>query len=165
MIKKLLPLLMLVFGVGAGIAIGVTTRPPPDPEHVETGDGDQKETSIEAGQHSEDDASATKEYVKLSNQFVIPIVQNDQVSALVVVGLSVEVVTGNKEIIYAREPRLRDSFLQVMFDHANIGGFDGTFTNANNLDVLRVALREVARRDLGDIITDVLIVDVVRQDI
>ena len=66
--------------------------------------------------------------------------------------------------IYSKEPKLRDSFLQVLFDHANIGGFDGAFTNANNLAVLRGALREVAQKDMGDQVTDVLIVEIARQD-
>ena len=51
-----------------------------------------------------------------------------------------------------------------MFDHANVGGFDGEFTNANNLDVLRNALRESAQKDMGEQISDVLIVEIARQD-
>ncbi|MFL4469477.1 hypothetical protein ACERZ8_06195 [Tateyamaria armeniaca] len=41
---------------------------------------------------------------------------------------------------------------------------DGEFTNANNLDILRSALREVAQKDMGDQISDVLIVEIARQD-
>jgi flagellar FliL protein len=59
---------------------------------------------------------------------------------------------------------LRDSFLQVLFNHANLGGFEGEFTDSSNLDVLRNSLREIGRRDLGDGISDVLIMEVARQD-
>ena len=100
----------------------------------------------------------------MNNQFVVPVVSGDRVQALVVLSLSLEVPAGQKDAIYAREPKLRDSFLQVMFDHANVGGFDGAFTNANNLDVLRSALREVAQKDMGDQISDVLIIEIARQD-
>jgi len=64
-----------------------------------------------------------------------------------------------------REPKLRDSFLRVLFDHANMGGFEGNFTNAQVLGRLRAALREVAQQDLGvDVAQDVLIVEIARQD-
>jgi hypothetical protein len=51
-----------------------------------------------------------------------------------------------------------------MFDHANAGGFMGTFTDGSNMILLREALGEVAQSILGPDVTDVLIVDIVRQD-
>ena len=107
---------------------------------------------------------AEPEYVKLNNQFVIPVVQAGQVAALVVVSLSLEVKAGSTETVFAREPKLHDVFLQVLFDHANAGGFAGSFTDGSNLVVLRQALKEVAMQVLGDIVSDVLIVDIARQD-
>jgi hypothetical protein len=52
----------------------------------------------------------------------------------------------------------------VIFDHANIGGFNGRFTESGNLGVLRKALLEVARKDLGDNVSQVLIMSINRQD-
>jgi len=83
---------------------------------------------------------------------------------MVIVSLSLEVKQGTTEQVYAREPKLRDALLQVMFDHANSGGFRGSFTDGSNLVLLRKALLEAAQKTLGDIVTDVLIVDIVRQD-
>lgn len=104
-------------------------------------------------------------YVKISNQFVVPVVQNERVSAMVVLSLSLEVAPGSGEVVYALEPKLRDGFLQVLFDHANMGGFGGAFTDASMLAVLRRSLLQVARRDLGDIVNNVLIVNIARQDV
>jgi len=104
------------------------------------------------------------EYVKLNNQFVVPVVARDMVTALVVMSLSVEIEPGRAENVYRHEPKLRDSFLQVLFDHANMGGFKGEFTNANNMDVLRAALTDVARATLGNLVKGVLITDIARQD-
>ncbi len=104
------------------------------------------------------------EYVKLSNQFVIPVVEAGQVAALVVISLSLEVKPGTTEAVFASEPKLRDVFLQVLFDHANSGGFRGSFTDASNLVVLRQSLKEVAMQVLGEDVKDVLIVDIARQD-
>jgi len=160
MIKKLLPLILLLIGTGAGVGAGIFLRPEPAP--VAVTDEDQKEQPAPVLDAEEDDQE--HEYVKMNNQFVVPVVKGDRVNALVVLSLSLEVPAGQKDAIYSHEPKLRDSFLQVLFDHANIGGFDGAFTNANNLAVLRGALREIAQKDMGDQITDVLIVEIARQD-
>lgn len=102
--------------------------------------------------------------MRLNNQFVVPIVRGGAVRSLVVLSLTLEIESGNNQAVFDREPRLRDSFLQVMFAHANAGGFDGSFTEATAMDPLRAALRDAARQALGDIVSDVLIVDITRQD-
>ena len=165
--KLLLPVILLVLGVGAGVGAGLFLAPPAAPEtdmaanpcgdlteHVASNDVDL----------AEEDASAN-EYAKLSNQFIVPIVDDGLVSALVVLSLSVEVSAGNKDIVYLAEPKLRDGFLQAMFDHANIGGFSGNFTSAQNLRPLREDLSRLAKTIVPGIAKDVLIVDIVRQDV
>ena len=160
MIKKLLPILLLLIGTGGGVAAGLFLRPPP-PEPDPAAEVHEPEQAADAEEH---EGPVEREYVKLSNQFVIPIVDREAVRALMVLALSVEVTIGSKDTVYLREPKLRDSFLQVLFDHANLGGFEGEFTSANNLAVLRAALLEVAQKDMGPIVTDVLISDIGRQD-
>ena len=104
------------------------------------------------------------EYVRLNNQFVVPVVHDAAVRSLVVMSLTVEIESGRAELVFNREPRLRDAFLRVMFSHANAGGFDGSFTSPNALNPLRSGLRDAAYDVLGPIVNDVLIVDIVRQD-
>ncbi len=164
---KILPILLAILGLGGGVGAGIAFRPEPaelvmtNPcgdaiaEHlVATGDG---EVSGEA-------STGTPDYVKLNNQFVVPVVKNGLVRSLVVMSLSLELNSGGPELVYQREPKLRDAFLQVLFDHANNGGFDGNFTSGRNMDNLRRALRESATTALGTDVSSVLIVDVVRQD-
>lgn len=160
--KKLFPLILLLIGTGAGVGAGVFLRPPP-PE-VEVAEGETNATEVVQKAPEDDGEQAKFEYVKLSNQFVVPIVESGAVTSMVVMSLSLEVDAGFKDQVFAREPKLRDSFLQVLFDHANVGGFRGEFTNVNNLTVLRSALLEVAIRDGGEIISDVLILEIARQD-
>jgi hypothetical protein len=107
---------------------------------------------------------AEAEFVKLNNQFVVPVVAEGRVAALVVMSVSLEVAPGAREAVFSHEPKLRDSFLRVLFDHANAGGFDGIFTTSENLGTLRMALLEAARSVLGDRVADVLILDMMRQD-
>jgi hypothetical protein len=175
MIKKLLPLVLLLVGVGAGVGAGVFLRPDAigDPAAVDTADDDagtveedhREKTAVSEHADSEHEKVGTTEFAKLSNQFVVPIVKGDRVIALVVLALSIEVSEGMTETVSLREPKLRDSFLQILFDHANVGGFEGNFTDTQVLGRLRAALKEVAERDLGkDIARDVLIVEIARQD-
>lgn len=174
MLKKLFPVLMGVAGAGAGIAVA-TVFPGGAPEvseaeaHAETKSTKEHADPKDHGDHSDHGDHAGEsdgyEYVKLTNQFVVPIVEQKRVVSMVVLSLSLEAVTGQEQKIYTMEPKLRDGFLRVLFDHANMGGFGGTFTDAAMLDVLRNGLRDVARRELGDKVRNVLIVDIARQDV
>ncbi len=165
---KILALILALGGLGAGVGAGLMLRPEPEPPaeagEVACDSADKPEAAGEDVQEKVPEGEVGFEYVKLNNQFVVPVVDEEKVKALVVLSLSLEVVAGTRETIYQREPKLRDAFLQVLFDHANAGGFDGAFTNGRNMTLLRDALREVARKTLGATVRDVLIVDVVRQD-
>lgn len=164
--KLILPILLALIGLGGGGGAGYFLRPTPDakvaidPCGADAPDAHAAAEADSAAQGEE----PTKEYVKLNNQFIVPVVDSGKVQALVILSISLEVKFGSSEKVYGLEPKLRDAFLQVLFDHANSGGFDGAFTNANTMDVLRAALLEVARKSLGTEISDVLITDIVRQD-
>ncbi|WP_425040026.1 flagellar basal body-associated FliL family protein [Primorskyibacter sp. S187A] len=162
--KKILPILLALIGIGGGVGAGLALRPDP----AEMADAAEHCVPVEKAEDlaevKEPEADLTKEYVELSNQFVVPLVAEDRVSGMVVVSLSVEVDAGTAEDVYSREPKLRDTFLQVLFDHANIGGFDGAFTSSNTLKVLRRALLEASTDAVGDMVSDVLITEIARQD-
>lgn len=150
---KILPLLLLLLGTGAGIAAGRFMSHEP-----------AVHASTEAKADHDEEHAAPTEFVKLNNQFVVPIVQADRVASLVVMSLNLEIKGGTRDRIFEREPKLRDLFLRVLFDHANMGGFDGAFTRPGTLDVLRQSLADVARKELGDHVESVLITDIARQD-
>lgn len=168
--RRFLPLILALSGLILGAAAGYVLRPEATGTGgLAPGEGTEAATDQpEAGAHGTEPPlgadGSTTEYVKLNNQFVIPVVHGGRVAALVVMSVSLEVPAGRKAYVYEREPRLRDSLLQVMFDHANAGGFDGVFTESGNMAVLRRGLLEVSRDALGAQVRDVLITDLVRQD-
>ena len=166
---KILPVLLLLIGVGGGIGAGIALKPKPAELEMANPCGDISHDMAKQEMHDEgladDSDDQIREYVKLNSQFLVPVVAEDLVEALVVLSLSVEVETGQSERVYSVEPKLRDAFLQVLFDHANIGGFRGEFTNAKNLDLLRKALTEVAQNIAGDPVIGILITDIARQDV
>lgn len=158
--KLLLPLLLALIGTGGGAGVGLMMQP--DPE-------ESAENCVPVEPVSDEDLTAPEEdpsveYVKLNNQFVVPIISDTRVSSLVVMSLNIEVVTGTREELYRREPKLRDVLLQVMFDHANTGGFDGNFTTSPKMDALRHKLLQATQSIMGDVARDVLVTDVARQD-
>ena len=166
--KLLLPLILLFVGVGAGVGAGLMTQKPVEEVSIHPcGDEEGAETKVAHKPEEEETPEdiAAKEFVKMNNQFVIPVVEDEVVASLVVVSLSLEVVAGQKEAVFNREPKLRDAFLQVMFDHANLGGFSGAFTDTQILDRLRRSLMDVGQTIMGDVVTDILILDIARQDV
>ncbi|MDA7964360.1 flagellar basal body-associated protein FliL [Ruegeria sp.] len=166
MIKKLLPIIFLIVGFAAGAGGGIMLMSPDKdmPKDEAAKEKPKKEKSAKSKKKSKDDKASAYEYLKLTKQFVVPVVADDEISALVTMSLSIETKPGIEEAFYAIEPKLRDGFLQVLFDHANTGGFDGAFTQSSNLKTLRKSLLEVARKDLGEDVSRVLIMSVARQD-
>jgi hypothetical protein len=164
MLLKLLPILLVLVGAGAGLAGGMFLRPTaPEPEAAAEPETAEPAAAAAEGQSAEQNEEL-HDYARFSNQFIVPIMSNGRVASLVVLSLSLEVKAGQMQQFYEMEPKLRDALLHVLFDHANNGGFNGSFTDAANLVFLRQALREAAQRVFGKSATDVLIVDIVRQD-
>jgi hypothetical protein len=163
---KLIPIILALAGLGAGTGAGLFLRPqaaaPQEPHASDT--APKAETGDEPMATPDLATAPVPDFVKLNNQFVVPVIKDGSVSALVVLALSLELRSGGAELVYQREPKLRDAFLQVLFNHANTGGFDGNFTSGRNMGLLRNALLESAQKILGNAVAKVLIVDVVRQD-
>ncbi len=172
--KKLLPIILLLLGAGGGVGAGLFLRPPaPEPEEMVACAAEtcpEEAPAVEAP--AEGDASVAEgeafsggpEYVALQRQMIVPIVNDDQVISLVVLSLSVEVQAGYANDVYDREPKLRDAFLQVLFRHANTGGFNGAFTSGEKMNDLRKALNGAAQQVLGAVAIQVLVTDILRQE-
>ena len=162
--KKLLPLLLGLLGLAAGVGGGILLRPPPESEmQMAECAPPEPPADLTVDEHG-NPLPGAYEYVKLNNQFIVPLIEGADVVAMVILSLSLEVKTGSTDAVYAKEPKLRDELLKVLFDHANAGGFRGAFTDTVTMDNLRTALREAGVKVLGDTLSDVLIVDIVRQD-
>ncbi len=177
MMRLLIPIILLLVGLGGGVGAGLMMsggsdndaadeESAPDGEHAEGDDGHgDDEHAEESDPPRVEQTGEGTEYVRLNNQFVVPIVRNGAVRSLVVLGLTIEVDTGQNSYVFNREPRLRDGFLRVLFAHANAGGFDGSFTEAAAMAPLREALNEAAVGILGSgVVHEVLITDITRQD-
>ncbi len=156
--KLVLPLVLALAGLLIGAGAGWFLRPAPVPENGVAQDAPEMRATpapAEAG---------ARDTLRLPNQFLVPVIADGRMRALVVIGLALELREDHDVSMDRHEARLRAAFLQAMFDHANLGGFDGMFTRGEVLQALQRTLRDIARAELGEQVLDVLITDLVRQE-
>lgn len=180
--KMLIPVILAIIGLAGGVAAGHFLKPAPDPAEmaegghdaapapaVDHGGGhsdpppeDPSTIPVAADHNPEDDAKY--EYIALDKQFIVPLVNETRVQAMIILSLSLEATVDGVDLAHRRSPKLRDVFLQVLFRHAHSGGFNGVFTGGQAMADLRAGLRDAAKGVLGDAVNDVLVTDIVRQD-
>ncbi|MEM7178351.1 MAG: flagellar basal body-associated FliL family protein [Pseudomonadota bacterium] len=171
---KLLPLTLVLAGAAAGLGAGHVLAPKTDDDRLgeqqhPAGDpaGDPADAVLPETTHAsntevmDDDV----DFVRLNNQFIVPIISDERVTSLIVISLALETEPGVADTVYQREPKLRDAFLDDLFAHARSGGFAGSFTDAHLMADLRQSLLESARRVLGGAVKSVLLNEIVRQDL
>ncbi len=124
-------------------------------------DSANNDTSSSHGTETPDNV----QYVKLNKQFVVPVLRDSKVSSLVIMSLSIEVDPSISDLIFEKEPKLRDELLRAMFLHANSGGFDGEFTGGEAMNDLKGSLLQAAQRVIDGSVYSVLITDILRQDV
>ena len=152
--KFLIPLIAVLFGAGAGAGGALMLREPKDEVTVTP----QEEPEPE-------EVESPLALVTLDNQFVVPIVEDGDVTSMVVLSLGLEVKPGSENTVYAREAKIRDLFLRTLFQHPHIGGFWRDFTSLRNLEMLRSSLLTVATEEIGPDVQGILIISLARQDV
>lgn len=169
--KFLIPILFLFMGLGGGVGAGILLAPEVKTEVELAAEEDVDAIAGEPiGENVElvkDEVSEVKinavEYLDMTNQFIVPLVDAGVVDGIVVVSISLEVVEGTIANVNKFQPKIRDKFLQVLFNHANNGGFTGNFTEFRYIRSLKEELLRNAIVVAGRDVTDVLILDLVRQ--
>lgn len=161
MLKKLLPFISLLLGLAAGGAAAVVLAP----AHEEQGAVAEHEDAD--AQHTDDvhsDEQSETEIVKLPNQFVVPVILDNRVRAMVILTVAIEVEAGMGDAVRLLEPKLRDTFLTELFNLAAIDGFKDELITRQTLELVKSALTQRANEVLGTQDLTVLITDMARQD-
>lgn len=118
-----------------------------------------------AGGHGEADTDAAYGFMKFSRQFVVPVIGEDGVRALVLLDINIEVPPAVTESVYSQEPKLRDALLASLLQLSNSGAFDQHILERANMELLRSELLRAARSVIGEDAQNVLILNIARQDI
>src|SRR6056297_2493476 len=121
--RLVLPLILALVGAGAGIGAGLFLAPPPASDGGDAppgaaalgeptgGEGATLEgmAALEAASEEAEASVAERpemaeiDFVRLNNQFIVPVLEEGRVRALVVLTLGLETRTGLRPTVYARE--------------------------------------------------------------
>ena len=184
MIRKLLPVLVILLAVAGGLYGGEVVRQSQTPEEAAQDDGGGGATDKQAGGHDAPapDAHAAPaksagkaeghgaagpsqmSYYRFPSQFFVPVMHGDRLDGMMVLTLTVEMPAEVQEDVFKKEFRLRDAFLRTLLIHANTGGFDGNFTADPAQQRLRTALLTAAQAAAGPDVQRILIEYIVRQE-
>ncbi|MFS4437009.1 hypothetical protein ACMA5I_02220 [Paracoccaceae bacterium GXU_MW_L88] len=161
MLKKLLPVVALLLGLGAGIAGASFTKSAPPEACVE--EEESCEVSTEPQKDSEPDADALS-YLPMEEPFILPDLKDGRVSSMITIAITLEIEEEEKETIEKLMPKLRDHLLKDMMDHAASGGFRDSFGTGAAMADLRAKLLASAKDVSHNEIKGILITDAIRQD-
>ncbi|MCL3881695.1 flagellar basal body-associated FliL family protein [Marivita sp. GX14005] len=162
MIKKLFPLVSLLLGLAAGGGAAIFLAPPPE---APAADPDAAAAKLEPAPATEAESAKDTEIVKLPNQFVVPVILNNRVRAMVILSIALEVETGLADQVRRLEPKLRDEFIEELFGLAALGGFKDELISRKTLELVKDALSHRAKAVLGGKPATILVTDMARQDL
>ena len=149
---------MILAAAAGGIFGGQALKPPSEVDETEHDGAEGAAPAPPADFDAE-----TREFVKFSRQFILPVVESATIKSLIVADIQLEVESGSSAYAFARAPKLRAAFLQVLYRHAHTGSLKNTMLSDRTLTELRDDLLKSAREILGDQVHDVLITDLLRQ--
>ena len=175
--RRLLPVLLILLGLGGGVGAGVFLKPDevPPPGAGPDGAGGDAGKSEKTGPAIPEPGATTegtdeteireRTYVSVGTQTIVPVVDGDRTRALMLFELAVDVDPSAHDLAVMAEPRLRDAFLRALLKMSSTGAFNETYTEDWVIDELRRNLGKEARRFLGDALRQVLVLDVIRQEL
>ena len=114
--------------------------------------------------HSSSSDSGNVAYLKFKRQFVVPVMQNGKIDALVIMNLNLELNDDVPDNAYSLEPKLRDALTRELLTLSDDDMFGTNLTSADSYEVLRSTLLRAAKAVMPEGIEDILILDIARQE-
>jgi len=149
----------------------------PEKAHLESeddghGKGDEEKKRKDSKSKSKDDghgkstsaSSDDFEFLKFKRQFVVPVIGEDRVDALVLLNIGISLSGDVKEDLFQLEPKFRDGFMRELLSMSNAGYFNNELTDPQTYEVLRETLLRAAKDIEEEGVKDILILDFARQD-
>ena len=158
--RALLALLLVLASVSGGAVLGAMLAAPPHGSGAADAAASAAEPEAEPGQPGE-----PASYVKLGRQLIVPVVEGGRTRALMLFEIALDVPAEHHDSVFQTEPRLRDAFLRELFEMSYAGAFLGTYTSDRVMTELREKLLAAARLHVGERVSDVLVLDALRQEL
>ena len=153
--KKILPVLIALVGLGGGVVGGTMMKPEPEMTEHADAKGHDKAKGGDA-KKGDDHAGEEFVYAGLKKPFFVPVTQAGQRNMIVRLDIHLEVPEGMGETVEIQEPKLRDAFLRAVMNFSYEGGFSRV-KGGEGFTILRDDLLLSARGVLGEDVRNVLI--------
>lgn len=150
---RLLPVIAVLLGLlgGGGLALSMRGGAPAEGHEPKVEHHDAKAGKDEAA------------YYAFKRPFIVPVVHDGEVSALVMLSVTVEMAESAKKDAAKREAKARDRFMRVLMALSHEGYFAGDITDPERFAEVRARLTAKAGEVYGESVADVLITDYARQ--
>ncbi len=127
------------------------------------GDGHGK--SADDGHSSSGGEAGEVIYFKFSREFVVPVVSQGRVTALVILNLNLEADADMSQKLFEMEPKLRDNIMTTLITISNDGKTFESMTDLENYESIRSMVMMNLKSVMATGIHNVLIVDLAKQDL
>jgi len=177
MIKKILSSVLLVVFVVGGAVAGDFVKNSKSKSDSHAGDTEKKKDAKSKDKKKKDDKKGKDKaekgkdslgsgpaYLKFKRQFVVPVMDAGEISALVIMNLNYELDEDAPSNMYSYEPKLRDAIMRELLALSGQDIFGEDLTTAQNYEFLRTTLLRAGQAVVPDGIRDVLILDIARQE-
>jgi len=168
--KKMLPIILAILGLGGGLAGGSFLKPADVSErHAKAASDGHGETAKSGADHGSGHGDGGKAsgsdyiYVGLEKPFFAPVIHANNRQTLVRLDIHLEVPASLKSSVEKHDPKLRDGFLRTVMNFANEGGF-ARVHDAHGFATLRDDLLLSARSVIGDDVRAVLIGEILTRE-
>lgn len=128
-------------------------------------DSHGKEKKDKGGHGKAEASSSDVMYYKFSREFVVPVIRNNRVDALVILNLSLESDAAISQKLFEMEPKLRDNIMTTLITLSNDGHTLDNLTDVESYESIRSMVLMNLKTVVSSGIHNVLIMDVARQDI
>jgi hypothetical protein len=116
------------------------------------------------GEPSEEGNDGGTDFIKFKRQFVVPVLKDNAVDALILINLALEVPSSQRDEMFRLEPRFRDGFIRELLQLSDDGYFDQELTSSDTYEILRETLSRAANDISESGVNKVLILDLSRQE-
>lgn len=170
--KKILPILIALLGLGGGVAAGTIMKPAEQARlHMAEGDDGHGKKKASADGHGTKDSHGEASdgsddelvYVGLDKPFFVPVIKYGQTNTLVRLDIHLEVPEAMQKKVKKHDPKLRDAFLRTVMNFSYDGGFSRVH-GGEGFSILRDDLLISAREILGASVQTVLIGEILTRE-
>jgi flagellar basal body-associated protein FliL len=125
--------------------------------------GDKKAKKDGKGASTDSSESA---FFRFSREFVVPMIQNERVSSLVILNINVESDAATSDKLFSQEPVIRDVIMTTLIEISGDGKTFQSMTSIENYETLRSLILVALQKRFPDMgIKNILILDIARQDL